>query len=536
MKILGPILLANTCWCTSLAPDNAVALSLGSPVLSTIEASSINHFKLSDIPSDRTKGSQLFISLSVCSVSESGIQDSPDLFYRIGGTINATFQEDSWKESSVHDTFETINPSLVNLVKKKSYADYYFGYRVAVVDLATLKQNEPIYLAVRNPNKDAKIRYQLGYSNVGFPDFLGFNFTTQLLDTSDRAASFLANNRSISDFDSAVFYYTEFHSSRRFNSICSILATGKVSNLTANTKHFKPSIKYMLPTEKEDQQNFFYEVYLDGLKADTAYVAWLTIPASSGMSGITYPPVYFRTKKKNPSCFLVRNLDFCDSVYHSVYLPEKTKSQSNIPKLELAYLAWADANIQKRQKIAIEKFELFEKALDQYDCKNHLYSNIRDCTDCAASYKAWICALSFPKCADEPYPSDSLSDSPLFLDPDGLAPPIVKQCAFMCHYVMQDCPSSLNFRCPGKINMNQANGTYFPTDKGIASWAEYQLQVIKYPFSSNTTPPIQKKPFCNAMLSPLRIPQSDLVFKASSQEPSFSSSLSLIILLVLNMS
>ncbi|KAI0244857.1 stretch-activated cation channel mid1, partial [Massospora cicadina] len=362
-----------------------------------------------------------------------------------------------------------------------------------------------------------------------------FDFNTQLLDTSDHEASLLVNHHGVNNFTLAIFYFAEFYPSRRFNSLCSIKPIGRVRSLKVDTKNFQPTIRYLLPTDKLDHVKSFYEAYLDKLKPNTGYVGWLTVPSrSGGWSGLTFPPVYFRTKQKNPTCLLVRKLGFCDSVFHSVSLIDANTTQTNIPTSELLYRSWAENLIGQRQREAEEKYVAFMKALNQYDCKGHPYSPVRDCRDCQASYKAWMCAITFPKCADYLDANDptNANTPPLFQLGDG-APPTIKPCAFICHFVMQDCPSLLNFRCP--MGLNASLESYFPTPRGIWSWAEYELQFRNRPFSANATPPVPSSPFCNAMLSPLRLSHSNLVFKSNSQLASPSFGLALFSLLLLRL-
>ncbi|KAJ9055742.1 stretch-activated cation channel mid1 [Entomophthora muscae] len=271
----------------------------------------------------------------------------------------------------------------------------------------------------------------------------------------------------------------------------------------------------------------YYEAHLDWLNPDTPYMAWLTIPShSKASSGVTFPPVYFHTKKKNPKCFLARDFNTCRNVYYSVYIPDSKLDTSTVPTSELGYVKWTSNFISQRSDFVNRHYDAFLKALRQYDCKAHPFSPVRNCDDCRVSYKNWLCAIAFPKCGQRPQHITDFIRTPYFdnLEGDLLT---IKPCAFLCHYVIQDCPSMLKFRCPV---VDDTYEKYFPTKNEIWSWAEYELQFRKHPFSSNTTPPIQKMPFCNAMLSSLRIPNSEYVFKSSSQ---LSPAISILPLLVI---
>lgn len=509
---LGLYQLADRGQCKTLLPDEAVLLTEGALTKSTVESSRIEYYRLSGIPSSRADDSRIFVSLSICSAPENGLQEGPELFYHLGSVPDPDLQTGGWNESNIKSTFETIAHSFVGMVSDHSLEDYYFGYRIAVINLASLAEQDDVYLAVNIRNSQEKVVYQIGYSSVDFPDRQNFSFTNQLLDTSDRAASILVNNQSIADFDSAALYYVKFYPGRRFNSLCAIQASATAKRIPANSENFKPSIKYQLPSVVQDNKKTFYEAYLDSLDADTAYIAWLTIPASpEASSGVTFPPVYFRTKKANPKCFLARDFGTCENVYHSVNIPDHNPRQSIVPTSEIGYRNWTMNHINQRSRFVQRHYRAFDQALKQYDCTAHPYSPVRNCDDCRVSYKNWLCAIAFPKCGEQ---SDTFplypKESPLVvtLDDDF---PTVKPCDFLCHFVIQDCPSMLKFRCPGE---ERTSGKYFPTD-GISSWAKHEVQFRKYPFSTNTTPPILPTPFCNAMLTPLRFATPEAVFESS---------------------
>ncbi|KAI0244858.1 stretch-activated cation channel mid1 [Massospora cicadina] len=495
LKRLGLFLLAVLG--DLVAPSNVRLLIESSPFRATVEGKAQDDFyQVLDIPSDRKENPKLYVSLSICSAQDN-LETSPELFYHVGGVPIFNVQAKGWQQSSVDETFKLVNPELSGLVAKEAYADYYFGYRVAVIDLTTMKPSEDsVYVAVRipiSPLSDGAVTYQLGYSLTNFPDLQPFDFNPQLLDTSDHEASILVNHHEVSNFESASFNFAEFYPSRRFNSLCSIQAIDQVGSIKADSISFKLSIEYPVPT--------------DTFEPKTQHrLRWVVGgPQRAGrVVGHRLPPVYFRTKETNPTCFLVRNPGVCSSVYHSVNLLDENSTQSRVPTSQLSYLTWAQARIQAKLDFVNEHYLALNLALYQYDCRAHPYSPVRDCGHCLASYKDWLCALAFPKCADYPNPGGvRLQTSPLMVHPNGILRPTLKPCDFLCHYVIQDCPAMLKFRCPGVVGAPYGN--YFPT-----------LQFRRSPFSSSPTPPLPSEPFCNAMLSPLRIRSSALVFRSGS--------------------
>lgn len=163
------------------------------------------------------------------------------------------------------------------------------------------------------------------------------------------------------------------------------------------------------------------------------------------------------------------DLDFCDEIQYAV--PGNDRKFNNMA-LAKAYDDYAKAMYQS-----------FEKAMMQIPCeapKTEQYSLIRNCDDCKAAYKRWLCTVSMPRCEDfgssnelalernagQAFPNGTrlpggvkaaLEGKPYsmvsrnsFIDKKIQPGPYkeVLPCDDLCYEVVQSCPSKLKFKCP----------------------------------------------------------------------------------------
>lgn len=170
------------------------------------------------------------------------------------------------------------------------------------------------------------------------------------------------------------------------------------------------------------------------------------------------------------NCAIIYNLSFCTDTFYAV--PYN-------PNLNLDNVALA----KKYDERANELYQNFSLSLQQIPCNtNHeaSYSLVRNCTDCAAAYKAWLCAVTIPRCQD-------FSSSEVSFQPRSLAYPLwndtaatptvsdiktlsasnmsarnpwidqeikpgpwkeVLPCKDLCYNLVRSCPASLGFSCP----------------------------------------------------------------------------------------
>lgn len=169
------------------------------------------------------------------------------------------------------------------------------------------------------------------------------------------------------------------------------------------------------------------------------------------------------------NCAIIYNLSFCtDTAYAVPYNPMK-----------LDNAALADIYDQR----AKELYKNFNLSLQQIPCNTPpeaSYSLVRNCTDCAAAYKAWLCAITIPRCQDfssseAAFQSRSLAypfwndtaNTPTVPSTTALSArnrsarnPWIDQviqpgpwkevlpCKDLCYNLVRSCPASLQFSCP----------------------------------------------------------------------------------------
>ncbi|KAK3115072.1 hypothetical protein LTR53_005938 [Teratosphaeriaceae sp. CCFEE 6253] len=240
------------------------------------------------------------------------------------------------------------------------------------------------------------------------------------------------------------------------------------------------------------------QFYVTNLNSSSSYTGVLAQPGNSTQSGAgvvggggkIYAPVSWSTKSDG-NCALMFNLTFCDEVAYAV--PSNPQSFT-IDQLRAEYNNYTETYYQN-----------FNYSLQQIPCNttsDAQYSTVRNCTDCAAAYKQWLCAVSIPRCEDftnpasylqkrnmgQPYLNNQSMISPEILNqqyiPMDRAPtlkgsPAYNQtyisslatrssrnpelidniirpgpykellpCEDLCYSLVQSCPASFGFACP----------------------------------------------------------------------------------------
>src|SRR6185437_2241718 len=81
-------------------------------------------------------------------------------------------------------------------------------------------------------------------------------------------------------------------------------------------------------------------------------------------------------------------------------LPATTYDTSNL-----------DINIQQQYLSVLTNFSV---SLSVFPCGRDVYSPVQTCTNCLDFYRNWLCAITFPQCADPPpNPGSFFSPVPL---------------------------------------------------------------------------------------------------------------------------
>lgn len=146
-------------------------------------------------------------------------------------------------------------------------------------------------------------------------------------------------------------------------------------------------------------------------------------------------------------------------------------------------------------------YQNFSKSIQQIPCNTTAtaqYSLAKNCTDCAAAYKAWLCAVTIPRCADFSSPlngwlqshsvwqnfyngtsSFSAVNNPSLIDSqitnaswlkssrrqriDDIIQPgpwkEVLPCQNLCYNLVQSCPAALGFACPRGKGLENSYGS-----------------------------------------------------------------------------
>ncbi|CAK7241851.1 MAG: hypothetical protein STHCBS139747_003322 [Sporothrix thermara] len=242
------------------------------------------------------------------------------------------------------------------------------------------------------------------------------------------------------------------------------------------------------------------QFYFSGLNSSSSYVGILAALPQNGTSQIGSNVVggggkvaratTFQTKSADTTCEVVYNLTFCNETAYAV--PGNPERFPSAIDLANAYDSYASG-----------MFDNFMKVMAQIPCEapdTQRYSLARNCSDCEAAYKTWLCSVVMPRCSDfsdnstwlqpraisQPFPStgDFLdpaitaqypnisaynSSRNSFID-EVIAPGPYKEvlpCEDLCYNLVQSCPSSIGFSCPqpGYIGFNTSYGIRTSADQ-----------------------------------------------------------------------
>ncbi|KAL2266559.1 hypothetical protein VTJ83DRAFT_5911 [Remersonia thermophila] len=242
------------------------------------------------------------------------------------------------------------------------------------------------------------------------------------------------------------------------------------------------------------KQQFFFT----GLNASSEYVAILARGTRSAgdlakrqaqgeRGSLVFRETTFRTKSDHGNCAIIVDLAFCDQVAYAVPSNPNFGNSTKLAQFYDDYAATMYAN--------------FNKSLAQIACEappSQRYSLSRNCTDCAAAYKDWLCSVAIPRCEDfdnqagylqpravfQPFPDGStltpeelsaanVRNTTLFTaSRNPLIDEVVKPgpykellpCDDVCYKLVQSCPAAMGFSCPvpGDIGFKGNYGQHTP--------------------------------------------------------------------------
>lgn len=257
------------------------------------------------------------------------------------------------------------------------------------------------------------------------------------------------------------------------------------------------------------------EFYITGLNASANYTGFLVKRLTNsgkrdgepGGGGTVFNPTSFTTTSSmcnqctpqhymlapiliavlGANCKLAVGLEFCDQIQYAV--PGNPFNFTNTAALIKAY-----------DNYAKEMYSNFEKVMMQIQCETtstEKYSLARNCDDCRAAYKKWLCTVSMPRCEDvtsmnpnavlrnagQKFP-DGTMDSAIvdaglrnpafnasrnsFID-TVIRPGPYKEilpCEEICYEVVQSCPAKIGFVCP-RPHMPAFDSSYAKRDPAV---------------------------------------------------------------------
>ncbi|KAH9847078.1 stretch-activated cation channel Mid1 [Lenzites betulinus] len=202
-----------------------------------------------------------------------------------------------------------------------------------------------------------------------------------------------------------------------------------------------------------DSDGWRYQWLLNGLSPRTNYTMFAY--RDDGLA--SSEPVYFVTKSATFNCPIVHSLPFCPTVAYAAPLA---------PPAGVATAHTADTLPAGVADTLISTMANFTVTLSTLACGRDVYSPLVTCTDCSDAYRRWLCAVSFPRCAETPSTVSDTGDGaqvplPALTTVQGGAaarnpalPALTSSyqallpCLETCNAADRACPNFLGFKCP----------------------------------------------------------------------------------------
>jgi calcium channel MID1 len=203
-------------------------------------------------------------------------------------------------------------------------------------------------------------------------------------------------------------------------------------------------------------EGWISEFVIQNLTPATNYTVFLTQgPKVSG-------PLRLLTKTATFPCTMAHDIPYCPGVSYSIPLLDPLNTtllnSSQIPSAVVESVTTS--------------LENFKQTLSTFPCGRDTYSPLKTCSDCFYSYRDWLCAISFPRCA-EPLIQETHLELPLkFYSPDspsratgfpalGVPHNEIQPCIEICYSVLRSCPPFIGWQCPSKENAKASYGVGF---------------------------------------------------------------------------
>lgn len=315
-----------------------------------------------------------------------------------------------------------------------------FGF--ANVTLLQLNNTYGIAMVVAPELDDAQGNwtYEIGMSTVGPIHSVNSHPNLYLVDTDFANALFvtgnLTENRNVSDYDIYIYSATNSINRRLMGSYCALSTRGAL----LNTKNTNVSTTTRGPGKTKGQ------FFVHSLNKSTNYFAYLTQPNINMEGGVVFHSVNYSTKAEQ-NCQLVFDLEFCADVAFAV---PGNASMFEPPELGHFY-----------DEMARHRYTNFSRSLENVACNatdENRYSLMRNCDNCADSYKQWLCAVTIPRCTDYTLNHTFLRPVKAGQSRNPEVNKVIRPgkykeimpCADLCYRIVQDCDPSFAFQCPKK--------------------------------------------------------------------------------------
>jgi calcium channel MID1 len=283
-----------------------------------------------------------------------------------------------------------------------------------------------------------------------------------------------------------------------------ITATSRDGEVSTGNVEVSMTDRAIGGNEKKPKEQF----YIKSLNGSSSYYGFLAMEGNSTESGngvvggggkvwkamnfttkagqsCPYLPIIILIFYLDGNCQVLFNLSFCSEVAYAVPSNPNTKNTTEL-------ISFYDDN-------ALALYQNFSYSLQQIPCNTTStaqYSLAKNCTDCAAAYKSWLCAVTIPRCNDFssplPYlqprnvaqvfingttPSSLSKSNPSFspanltytainssrnVEIDNYVKPgpykEVLPCRDLCYELVKSCPAALGFACPSFDSKSLGNG------------------------------------------------------------------------------
>lgn len=385
----------------------------------------------------------------------------------------------------------------------------------------TLEADSDTHMAVHAPGLPSDFSGGWNYQLAASIDYYYFQLNSSttapflyLVDTDTDSALLVTGNLTTADQGSAAYnkymsltapfsIFATYTNNTRINGLSNSYCGLQNANLLQSEQADPEGITTNIQTGMITRGLGNYpkeQFYITSLNGSSSYIGILALDGNStdsgpgvvGGGGKVWQPANWTTKSDG-NCALLFNLTFCSEVAYAV--PSNPNTFPSIDNLREVYDNYSQTYYQN-----------FDYSLQQIPCNttsSAQYSLAKNCTDCAAAYKQWLCAVTIPRCEDYSSPkpwlqprnmaqpffdnssaslapsilnagyvpmtgAPTLDGSPAYIQTYASAmasnssrnPAVIDQqimpgpykevlpCEDLCYSIVQSCPASFAFSCP----------------------------------------------------------------------------------------